>query len=503
MRFNRKWLVSLFTAGALLVTAVPAFAAEPSDAVSQDGTAAITTENPFEEDGSYTKLEPESGTDLDGLVHGASSSGELTSVTLQGIEYQQTEARKMLSLINEFRTSGSAWYWDASSTQKIAVTTGSVVYDCGLEEIAMQRAAEIAASFSHTRPDGTYCFTAQASDGSTAAAENIGCGTGLSTASAAFEGFKEENENYSGQGHRRTMLESSYTAVGCACVKVNGIYFWVQEFGSKTSVGQTSALDGTKNVTINISASRIADVTDESGNTEKAISVYIPSTYSVYSGQSRAVPVAVVIVLLQDAVPEAEALAPYIIIYNNNATWTIQDTSIASISGTTIYGQKEGQTEMDVVETVAGIDYPGTTTLLVTSAAPIQMHRMYNPNSGEHFYTGSTEERDTLIKAGWKYEGVGWNAPTGSDTPVYRLYNPNAGDHHYTTSTDEADMLIAAGWKYEGIGWYSDYNETTPLYRQYNPNAKTGTHNYTTSTTERDHLVSLGWRDESIGWYGL
>ena len=102
------------------------------------------------------------------------------------------------------------------------------------------------------------------------------------------------------------------------------------------------------------------------------------------------------------------------------------------------------------------------------AAGTRQMYRLYNPNSGEHFYTASEAERNMLDQVGWRYEGVGWTAPTSSNTPVFRLYNPNAGDHHYTTSDYERDSLVKAGWRYEGIGWYgvkvggSSSNPDTP-----------------------------------------
>lgn len=131
------------------------------------------------------------------------------------------------------------------------------------------------------------------------------------------------------------------------------------------------------------------------------------------------------------------------------------------------------------------------------------MHRLYNPNSGEHFYTAATNERDSLVGVGWTYEGTGWTAPSTSGTPVYRLYNANAGDHHYTLDANERDTLVGVGWAYEGIGWYSDDSQRVALYRQYNPNALAGSHNYTTSAHERDTLVGAGWVDEGIGWYGL
>ena len=143
------------------------------------------------------------------------------------------------------------------------------------------------------------------------------------------------------------------------------------------------------------------------------------------------------------------------------------------------------------------------------SFSSVPMYRLYNPNSGEHFYTASSSERDDVIAAGWNYEGIGWTAPSASKTPVYRLYS--GSDHHYTTSTSERDSLISSGWSYEGVSWYSCPGDgAVPLYRQFNPNVdpsapigNSGSHNYTTSIDENDHLVSEGWKAEGVAWYGL
>lgn len=143
---------------------------------------------------------------------------------------------------------------------------------------------------------------------------------------------------------------------------------------------------------------------------------------------------------------------------------------------------------------------------IAASAAQIEtthMYRLYNPNSGEHFYTGSAEERDMLDEAGWNYEGVAWNAPIYEGDPVYRVYNPNSGDHHYTCSADERDMLVGVGWQYEGIAWGSAPSDGVPQYRLYNPNADCGSHHYTSSAEERENLVNVGWIYEGIGWYGV
>lgn len=138
----------------------------------------------------------------------------------------------------------------------------------------------------------------------------------------------------------------------------------------------------------------------------------------------------------------------------------------------------------------------------IDTGGSIALYRMYNMNSGEHFYTANASERDHLYDLGWEYEGTGWYAPERSSVPVYRLYNPNAGDHHYTMNAKERDHLKSVGWKDEGVCWYSDEKETVPLYRQYNPNARAGAHNYTTSANEKNYLIANGWRDENIGWYG-
>lgn len=165
----------------------------------------------------------------------------------------------------------------------------------------------------------------------------------------------------------------------------------------------------------------------------------------------------------------------------------------SEVSNSTDINQSTGQTK-NIEQTSA-----------LEQAARDTLYRLYNPNSGEHFYTVSAGERNALIKAGWRYEGTAWNAPE-SGFPVYRVYNPNSGDHHYTISVGEKNSLIRAGWRDEGIGWYAaaqNSNGAIPVYRQYNPNAKTGAHNFTINKNENDYLVKLGWRPEGIAWYAL
>ncbi len=177
----------------------------------------------------------------------------------------------------------------------------------------------------------------------------------------------------------------------------------------------------------------------------------------------------------------------------------------------------------DGIEKIRSVARDGYVSFTVTSLSAFAMedtgieaqtmYRLYNPNSGEHFYTASEFERDSVVASGWNDEGVGWIAPKASSKPVYRLYSGT--DHHYTMSAFERDELVKAGWRIEGdnpegIAWYSDDAETVPLYRQFNPNVdpsaptnNSGSHNYTTSLDEHNSLVSIGWRDENVGWYAV
>lgn len=144
-----------------------------------------------------------------------------------------------------------------------------------------------------------------------------------------------------------------------------------------------------------------------------------------------------------------------------------------------------------------------TSNVKADDGAYQEMYRLYNRNTGEHFYTGSLAERKSLVTVGWLYEGIGWYAPQ-QGAPVYRLYNSHASDHHYTTSSYEKDQLIKVGWSDEGIGWYSTSGQSgMKLYRAYNPQARTGTHNYTANLAEQQNLIQKGWKDEGVAWHGV
>lgn len=159
-----------------------------------------------------------------------------------------------------------------------------------------------------------------------------------------------------------------------------------------------------------------------------------------------------------------------------------------------------GNTAADTGNTTNTGNTGNTGTATVTTVGPV--YRLYNKNSGEHFYTTSAIDAKYLAFLGWKYEGEAWKTSTSTAHPVYRLYNKNGGEHFYTMNAAERDLLVKAGWKYERIEFYAADKTGVPVYRAYNPNARANNHNYTTNPAEQQMLVKNGWKNEGVSWYG-
>ena len=153
----------------------------------------------------------------------ASATGTLNISGTQNYTY----ASQVITLLNEQRVNNGLSPLTADST---------------LTAAAMQRAAETVIYFSHTRPDGSRCFTAF--DGSWRG-ENIAAGQ--ADPDEVITGWMNST------GHRKNILEANYTGVGVGCFNYKGINFWVQCFSDITADG--SVRTGTASATTAVSAS--------------------------------------------------------------------------------------------------------------------------------------------------------------------------------------------------------------------------------------------------------
>lgn len=94
--------------------------------------------------------------------------------------------------------------------------------------------------------------------------------------------------------------------------------------------------------------------------------------------------------------------------------------------------------------------------------APV--YRFWSARLGAHFYTISKAERDWLISKcsyTWAYEGTAYYAypedkHPAECVPVYRFWNPVEGNHFFTISESEKESLKKKSnkWTYEGIAFY-------------------------------------------------
>ena len=142
------------------------------------------------------------------------------------------QVKAVFDLTNSFRTGNEAYYWNKDDKTKTNLVgqLGKLTLDEDLCRAAQIRANEIVTKFSHTRPNGKDCFTvlSDLKISCSTAGENIAAGN--STGSATFNQWKEDNEKYNGQGHRRNMLNKDFTRIGIAYTHDANSqykYYWV------------------------------------------------------------------------------------------------------------------------------------------------------------------------------------------------------------------------------------------------------------------------------------
>ena len=240
--------------------------------------------------------------------------------------FGQTDARAMLDMINTFRTGDEAFYWNESNTAYVTSKGEPLVYSYALEKSAMQRAAEVALSFSHTRPDGSTCFTALVLDNAYTWGENIAAGS--STAAGAFKQWREDDDDYSGQGHRRNMLNPDFRAIGIGHVTLNGAHYWVQEFSDETDGGaQTEALDTERATAVTVSPARLASAENVTAT---------PDSVTVQAGGRVAVPTVSASVKLSDAWPGDSTTVDV------TPVWTSDNASVCTVDGQELVGVAAG-----------------------------------------------------------------------------------------------------------------------------------------------------------------
>lgn len=129
----------------------------------------------------------------------------------------------------------------------------ALTMDTSLLETAMVRAGEQAVLFSHTRPDGASCFSANKN----MAAENIAINQ--TSAASVMDSWMNSS------GHKANILNKKATSIGVGCFYINGTYTWVQCFGTKVTQEADKQKDQTIMQNVNIPKSKFTEAIVSAG----------------------------------------------------------------------------------------------------------------------------------------------------------------------------------------------------------------------------------------------
>ena len=257
------------------------------------------------------------------------AAAENATVVQVPVEYRQSVAREVLNYVNALRTQDS-WQYDENNNRIDVPAMEALTYDYTLEQIAMQRAAELALNYSHTRPNGEGCQTAFTGSWQ-GLGENIAAGSGmLETASEVYDAWLEENEDYDNQGHRRNMQESFFTAIGMGCVYYNGCIYWAMELG--TPSGEINSSDpGVADAAHTVEV-ELLNASVQSASVDR-------DTITVAVGGSAALPAISVVPNKNEFGPEN---VPAVAV--SAPMWTVGNASVAAVENGQLIGKTGGDT---------------------------------------------------------------------------------------------------------------------------------------------------------------
>lgn len=187
---------------------------------------AISTNNYIDKDNEIvnSNLEKEEVTDIEEKISDTDYKeykeiskddiNEYDSITINNIQNENTYT----DLINEV--------YEITNNYRSLVGVSSLTLDSSLVEAASIRAKELSDSFSHTRPNGSSCFTVLSELGISygTAGENIAAG--YSSSQSVMEGWR------SSSGHYQNIISSKFKKIGIGVNIINNQYYWVQIFSN-------------------------------------------------------------------------------------------------------------------------------------------------------------------------------------------------------------------------------------------------------------------------------
>ena len=379
---------ALVTGDGIVAYSSDALPASEDDALPPDVS---TTDALISIDDAATCLDEGESEDAD-IVALASSSATYDGILAIRANKSYTLAYQVLTLVNQERAKQGL---------------SSLTMDADLLSAAMQRGAEIAVYFSHTRPTGESYYTAC----SKMRGENIA--SGYRTAEAVMQAWMNST------GHRANILSANSKSIGISCVQVGNRYYWVQCFGTTTTTTTSKPAD-VSNALMKVSYAKdelaevtlsIVPVTSDGTRIDGDGSLLVGSSqrYALYMGSTP--------------------------IDNSCVTWSLSST-VAKLNTSTATVTATGVGSFTITASVGGGTVKQTRTC--TTAMPVYTVSFYS-NGGSNVTSQSVTSGQKATKPAdptkTGYNFTGWY----SDQALTKAYSFNAA----VTS----NMTLYAGWE--------------------------------------------------------
>ena len=343
--------------------------------------------------------------------YGYNGLRKLQQVALSGDE-SYSEAFSVLTLVNQERSKNGL---------------KPLVMNQSLMDTAMLRAAECAVCFSHTRPNGSTCMSAN----TLMRGENIA--------------FNQKNADgvmnswMNSTGHRENILSGDYTTIGVGCFKNNGRITWVQCFGTGSDTASCKK-PSDKHVTrtLQLATEEFTEATDSDYHTifgsleTYSFHFFIQLDGFIYSMETDQT--------VQARLCVSNPQYPYLItvLDNTGITWSVKDTGAVSVtSGGMVTAKAPGDAEIEAKLTY----YSAAKTIRVYQKNPV-IQKVENTGSGI---------------------SLQWNNCYGADRYIvyYRPESEKEWDYDYTYDTSYTLNHLKPGVRYcFQVCAYSYYGNT-------------------------------------------
>lgn len=332
------------------------------------------------------------------------SAEETVTVRLDGIQ-DYDQAKQVYEMVNQ---------------ERAAAGLNTLVWDAQLTQDAMQRAAELAVYYSHTRPDGTRCFSAVTN-------YSIGYAYGENIAVYQTDAANVMNAWMNSPGHKANILDTRYREIGVGSFYHNGHYHWVQLFsgGMHTANTRTGQAPVTASVEVlpsllNLGMTASAD----SAMMEKEQVQYNVTNTNAEWGYARAI------------------LRP------ESFIWTSSNPAAAQVNG-------------NGCVTAAGVGSAQITAAIGGKTASVSVTVSHNPGAWV------TAKAATCGAAGSRNQTC-----TQCGVVLATEAIPATGLHDYVTKTDRAATCTAAGQSHQECsvcGYKTGYKTISALGHRYGP----------------------------------